>query len=356
MVWLTEGDFAVGWPPAQPYSLVRHDGPTLEKKVAVSYHSDNARETGAQSMAEPPGELPDFDALWDYDDPDATRARFEELVDAYGEQSTPAWRLALMTQIARTLGLARRFDDAHVWLDRVEAELTDEPDLLVPRLRLLLERGRALRSEGRTEEARSLFIAAWDRALGGGQDAWAVDAAHMVALVESGEEALEWNQRALELAELSDEPRTRRWRASLYNNIGWTLHDQGRYEEALDIFERALAFREKEGRPKPTRIARWAVARCLRSLGRVEEALEIQRELAATTEEPDGYVDEELGECLAALGFDDQAQPYFADAYRRLSSDPALAQSEPERLARLARLGGAEPPVPLPPEGDDPGA
>jgi hypothetical protein len=51
----------------------------------------------------------------------------------------------------------------------------------------------------------------------------------MVAIVASGDEALAWNQRALELAQASPDPDARRWRASLFNNLGWTYHDRGEY-------------------------------------------------------------------------------------------------------------------------------
>ena len=50
-------------------------------------------------------------------------------------------------------------------------------------------------------------------------------------------------------------------------------------------------------------------------------------------------MDEELGECLLGLGRAADARPHFTLAYARLSQDPWLAEREPERLARLQRLG-----------------
>jgi hypothetical protein len=95
------------------------------------------------------------------------------------------------------------------------------------------------------------------------------------------------------------------------------------------------------------RIARWTVARCLRSLRRTEESLELQRVLAVELEtvgEPDGYVFEEIGECLLALGRSDEARPWFALAHLELSRDRSITEQEPERLARLrANAGNAEP-------------
>jgi len=79
----------------------------------------------------------------------------------------------------------------------------------------------------------------------------------------------------------------------------------------------------------------------------VDEALTLQQALAkewAAAGEPDGYVPEEIGECRLALGREGEARAYFAEAYALLSNDPWLAANEPERLRRLARLGGIEAP------------
>jgi tetratricopeptide (TPR) repeat protein len=80
----------------------------------------------------------------------------------------------------------------------------------------------------------------------------------------------------------------------------------------------------------------------LRSLGRYEEALQIQRENLQDiqgTGDPDGYIQEELGECLLALGREEEAREHFGRAFVVLSQDPWLKDSEPGRLERLALLG-----------------
>jgi tetratricopeptide (TPR) repeat protein len=80
----------------------------------------------------------------------------------------------------------------------------------------------------------------------------------------------------------------------------------------------------------------------LRALGRIEEALAMQQALFAEYQqslEEDGYVSEELGECLLALGRPAEARPHFQYAYALLSQDLWLPESEPDRLARLQQLG-----------------
>jgi tetratricopeptide (TPR) repeat protein len=285
-----------------------------------------------------PDETSDFDQLWDYDNPAATEQRFRELLPRI-QPGMPAY-LELLTQIARAQGLQRDFDAAHRTLDAVERALADGGERA--HIRYLLERGRALNSAKQPERARPLFLEAWERASAAGEDFYAIDAAHMLAIVDPPEQSLAWNLQALELAERTPDRRAKKWLGSLCNNMGWTYHDAGQYDQALALFERALAYREAQGQEREARIARWCVARALRSLGRVEEALAMQQALLEANQRDganDGYGFEELAECLLALGRPAEARPYFARAYAELSRDPWLAKGEPERLERLKTLG-----------------
>ncbi|MFG0252693.1 MAG: tetratricopeptide repeat protein [Phycisphaerales bacterium JB038] len=287
--------------------------------------------------------LPDFDSQWDYSDPTGTERAFREILAETAEEADASYRAQLLTQIARAQGLQRQFDAAHATLNDAQERLRE--DMPIAQVRCALERGRVFNSAGEAEQARPRFLEAWVLARQAGLAGYAVDAAHMLGIVESGEEALQWNLRALELAEGSSDPQAQRWRGSLHNNIGWTYHDGADYETALQHFQRALEIRLGEGGEENIRIARWCVARCLRSLSRIEEALRIQRELEeeiAGLESPDGYVPEEIGECLLALGRSKEARPYFAQAYERLRKDPWLVEREPERLQRLRTLAGPE--------------
>jgi tetratricopeptide (TPR) repeat protein len=238
--------------------------------------------------------------------------------------------------------LQREFAAAHATLATVEAALTE--DLSLARVRYLLERGRVFNSAGQRAEAMPLFLAAWELAERHDQDFYAIDAAHMLAIAAPPAEQLAWNLRALALAETTLDPRARGWCGSLYNNLGWTYHDAGQYGEALAMFQKALAWREASGPRAQVRIARWMVARALRSLGRLDDALDMQIALQGEYEadgETSGYVYEELGECLLALGHPYDARPYFALAHAELVKDPWLVANEPARLQRLHALGTA---------------
>jgi tetratricopeptide (TPR) repeat protein len=271
----------------------------------------------------------DLDSLWDFADPAASETRFLDAAAAAGLRHDER-RLTALTQAARAQGLQRRFDDANATLDQVVAAIRSGQH--EARVRLALERGRVLRSSGLAERSVPSFQAALDEATTAGLDALAVDAAHMLANVAHDrgdwQASLNWNRCAIGMAERSHAAAARRWLASLLNNAAWTLHGQQRFEEA-------------QGKPEPIRTARWSVARVLRSLNRLEEALAIQRELLREHEAAgtgDGFVQEELAECLLALGHGEEARPHFRRAYAELTRDVSLAEREPMRLQRLNDL------------------
>src|SRR4030095_15885740 len=129
----------------------------------------------------------------------------------------------------------------------------------------------------------------------------------------------------------------------LQNNIGWIYHDRGDYAKALDSWQEALVAREAGGNATKIRIAKWTVARGLRSLGRLDDAEKMQRALAKEMERwpaGDGYVYEKLAEIALARNDASGAKPWAAKAYALLKNDEGLKAGEPERLARLAKIGG----------------
>lgn len=284
--------------------------------------------------------------LWDFQDPALSEARFRRRLAQAG--LPPSEALEARTQLARALGLQKRFAEGHAELDAVDVALLSHPEWRRVALRTLLERGRLFNSAGEKGKAKPLFEAAWELGLASQEDGLAVDAAHMVAIAEDADGAKLWNLKALALAESSQAPAARAWLGSLHNNLGWTFHDAGDFDTAMGHFQKALAWHEAKGSVGPLDIARWAVARCLRSQGKLAEALAsqqaLQASMAARQAPEDGYVSEELGECLLALGRAAEAAPHFKRAHGLLAQDSWFAQHEAARLARLKALGEAAKP------------
>src|SRR5215216_3782818 len=146
--------------------------------------------------------LPDFDSLWDYDHPDSTEKAFRSILPMAVITGDLSYRIQLLTQIARAQGLQRQFSEAHRTLDQASLLLVDSgKGLFVPQIRGMLERGRVFNTAGNKERARELFMKAWLLAFTQGEDSYAIDAAHMMGIVEPTGDQLAWNLKALELAE-----------------------------------------------------------------------------------------------------------------------------------------------------------
>jgi Tfp pilus assembly protein PilF len=239
--------------------------------------------------------------LWDFDDLDASESSFR---DQLGREESDAGRAEVLTQLARVEGLRGDFEACERLLDEAEPLANSSA---VATIRLELERGRMFRSSGDPEAALPLFQSAFERAREAGEHYLAGDAAHMCAIAVSDTEAMEdWTQRGLELGE--KEPEAAYWAGPLLNNLGWHHYEAGDYAAALDAFQRALIAREREPKRRyEIEIARYAVGKTLRALGRLDEAAALlERCVASYNDDP--YFQEELGEIYAALGRSDEAR------------------------------------------------
>jgi tetratricopeptide (TPR) repeat protein len=268
-------------------------------------------------MSAPPASALDLDALWDFGQPARSEQRFRAaLADAQGDEA-----LILQTQIARSHGLRGDFDQARAILAPLRPALAGAG--AEARVRFALEWGRSWVSAAHPPdaltaqalaEARAAYGAALDMATAAHLDALAVDALHMMAFVDPAPaDQLRWGQAALALALASDQPRARRWEASLRNNIGYALHQLGRPDLALPQLQQAQALRERQGNPQRVREARWMVAWCLRALHRDDEALAIQLQLAHEGDavgRPDPEVFEELALLYRGRGDEERARHF----------------------------------------------
>jgi len=259
----------------------------------------------------------DLSSLWDFSRPDVSEQRFRAaLLTASGDDA-----LILRTQIARSLGLRRDFERAREELRAVVKELDRAG--AEARTRYFLELGRTyasaahpaeLQTPQASELARSAYRQAIELARTASLDGLAIDAIHMMAFVETdAADQLTWAEEALRIVESSTQPAARRWEASIRNNLGHALHQLGRYDEALVQLRQAVAIRERGTSAEATRTAHWMVARTLRVMGRVDEALKIQLRLEREADlagEPDRYVFEELRLLYASKGEPDRARHY----------------------------------------------
>jgi tetratricopeptide (TPR) repeat protein len=276
-------------------------------------------------------------ADWDFDDLDGTEQRFRALL---GAESTDDGRAEILTQLARVLGLRGDFAAGERLVEQAEA-LAEAGG--TARVRIDLERGRMRRSSGDPDAALPFFESAFEAARDAGQGFLAADAAHMAALVAPGEGFVRWAERGIAIAETDEDARY--WLGPLSNNLGWELFEAGDYAGALPAFERSLEAREQEPEnPSAIAIARYAVAKALRALGRAAEAAPLLEQSVASAEaegSPDGWFHEELAETYAALGRDDEARGQAERALALLPEADSSFQAGSERERRLRDLAAS---------------
>ena len=276
--------------------------------------------------------------LWDFDDLDATEQRLRAQLEV---EPSEEGRAEVLTQLARVEGLRGAFEAGERLL--LEAEALRGTSAVVA-VRVDLERGRLRRSAGVREAALALFESAFATAVDAGEWFLAADAAHMAALAAGDREGfVAWTLRGIALAD--EHEAASYWLGPLLNNLGWEHYDAGEHELALDVFERALVARERDpANPGAIAIARCAVGKTLRALGRLDEAIPLlERAVAWAVGEgaPDGWFHEELAEAYSAAGraADARAQASLALPLL-LEADPSLAE-DTARRARLEALAGS---------------
>jgi tetratricopeptide (TPR) repeat protein len=304
--------------------------------------ADSVTENGADDLPAPGPELPEWRKMWNFGDPAGTAERFEEAIAAGEAAGDREYVLIVTTQLARTQGLQRDFDRAHEILDGVETELEGRSAEL--RMRYLLERGRTTNSSGSPEKSVPYFEEAWEVGLKNGEDVLAVDAAHMLAIVLPGDQQLAWSEKAMALAEASNDERCKGWLGPLYQNTGWTYHNMGDLEKALATWQKCLAYHQERDNTEQIWVARWLVARCWRSMGRYQDALAEQKSIlddrVAAGSPGKGYCEEEIGENLWALGRREEARDWYGKAWDLLKDDKWMQSDDAERLARMKERGG----------------
>jgi tetratricopeptide (TPR) repeat protein len=271
--------------------------------------------------------------LWD-DDLEATEQRFRALLGQDG-----AARAEILTQLARVEGLRGRFEEGEELLRQAEGSAASA----VANARIQLERGRLRRSSGDDEAARSLFESAFGTAREAGEQFLAADAAHMAALVAPDRTGMvSWTQRGIELAQESGGTEAGYWLGPLLNNLGWEYYEAGDYEPALESFQRALEARERTPeRRAEIEIARYAVGKALRALGRPAEAAQALEQAVSWAEsegKPDGWFHEELAEDYAALGRVGEAREQARLALPLLLEADESFERDGDRAGRLRRL------------------
>lgn len=302
-------------------------------------------------------ELKNFDELWGIlGDPALVEKKLKEMLDQAEFSQDKSIYLQMLSQIALTQALQKKFEDACYTLDSAQKLLL--PEYQLAQARIFLERARLLQQEvlfgdkkkEQLLDAKSYLEKAFNLCKKEGFDFFAIDAAHMIAIIaENIDEKIAWNERAISLALNTHNSKAASWLGSLYNNLGRNYEEKKQYDEALLAFKKALEHREQEGYKPNIRIARWSVANMLRLINHLDEALVIQLALAREYDDmarsgsidmplemfklTQGWIYEEI-----ALTYHALTKKFAQLAYINLSNNEMFCTTSPERLTKLKHL------------------
>lgn len=259
----------------------------------------------------------DIRSTWDFTNPAISEERFlAALIGANDDD-----QFILQTQIARSYGIRKQFEEAQRVLSTLETELAETS--IEGQVRYWLELGRTLCStthsesdllEDSKEKARQCYLQSFKLAEQAGLDFLAIDALHMMTIVDADPlDQIAWNEKALAFLSLSDQAEAKTWEASLRQNLGYAYSIAGEHENALDHFQRSLELRQESGNERGARIAKWMIAKTSRDMNRLQDALAIQTALETELEtlgEVDTYVFQELEILYRQLGNVEKANHY----------------------------------------------
>jgi tetratricopeptide (TPR) repeat protein len=216
-----------------------------------------------------------------------------------GDQSV---EIEALSQIARCRLLDNDKDGARDWLGKA-GELAS-PDDPPGWSRYLGVKGRLEWQSDSIDVAKATFREMFAYCIDKGLSSRAIDAVHMVAIIGTPEEQIEWGQKGIKLAE---EVGDTHWLGPLWNNLAITYSDIPDWEKCIDAFKRAREYHWQYGQEIGKLYADYHIGWALRMSGDHEQALTWLRPALAWAERLGndnvvGQASEDIGEIQIAAG------------------------------------------------------
>ena len=237
--------------------------------------------------------------------------------------------------IARTYLTTDKKDEGRPWIEKArERARNNEP---LGWSRYLGVRGRFEWQDKELEKATATFKEMYQYCSEKGLHERAIDAAHMVAITGGHEDQVEWGLKGIKEAEAGN---ITSWLGPLWNNLGFTYEDMGKYRESLDAYLKAREYHHKYSDEKSKIVADWAVGHAYRLLGESDSAAQwITQDMLARFEslgdaEFQGWTLKEMGEIAMLKSKPDSALALFIRAEGKLRAAD-MANWDPEGYKKL---------------------
>lgn len=281
-----------------------------------------------------PGLLHQADSLFSSRKYDESREIYLEAAEKAENEHNNSILTEAYARIARTYLITDRKEQGRSWLEKA-AGLAD-PEEPLGWSRYLGVRGRFEWQDEDTKTSVATFKEMYEYCSQREMHDRAIDAAHMVAIVGTTEEQIEWGKKGIAEAEAGN---VTHWLGPLWNNLGWTYESNKEYDKALDAYLQARENHWKYGDEMNKLIADWAVGHTYRLLGDYESALQWLRPVLSWAERIDnaewiGWADKEIGEAELAVGNIDNALNYLTGAEANLKK-AGMADWDPKGLEEI---------------------
>jgi len=274
----------------------------------------------AEQSVVAPQLLEQADGIFQQGDNEQAREIYKITAEAAQKEMLVGIRVEALAQVARCYLKMDQKDEGRHWLMMARDIVTDR----MPQAwsRYLGVRGRFEWSDEQLETATITFREMYEYCLQHDLHERAVDAAHMMAITAPPEEQILWGRKGIEAAEQGG---IEGWLGPLWNNLGWTYDDLGRYQESLDALLKAREYHWKLGGEMNKLIADWSVGHAYRMTGQQQEAAGWIRPVLAWSER------------LYAVDQSPEAAEWIGHSCRELG-ELALQQEElPQALEYLRR-------------------
>jgi tetratricopeptide (TPR) repeat protein len=276
-------------------------------------------------------QFPDFDGFWVGTDLQA----IEETIRKGGDS------VEALVQLARVLDLQEKEQEAQTALTNArKLFLENRAKSPQTEIRLLIEEGRHLCLAMTPNRAQGLFGQASNIANRTNDDFFSVEASVLLSLTVPPKEQTAWLKQAVSIAEKSHNDLAKLWLAHVHIFMGWNSFDMRQFDQALSYFELAKTNCTQSQVRVDLVALQWSIARCLRALHRLPEALGIQQENAQLRNSgyASGFIFLEIAECLQLLKKHNEAKEFFEKAHAELSQNSWYADNRVDELLRMKHL------------------
>ncbi|MFH2054874.1 MAG: tetratricopeptide repeat protein [bacterium] len=278
------------------------------------------------------------DSLFNERKYEESRPAYESLLAVAEQEQDRSAQVEALSQIARCHLLNNDKKECAAWLAKAERLATpEEPGGWS---RYLGVRGRLEWKRDDLPTAVKTFEEVFDYCRSHDLNSRAIDAVHMVAIVGTPEQQIEWGFKGIKLAE---ETGTTRWLGPLWNNLAITYSDQQEWEKCVDAFRKAREYHWLYGQEIHKLYADYHIGWALRMKGDHQEALTWLRPVLAWAErlgddDVMGQTSQDIGE-IAIAGGDRQTGVELLRRAKACFEREGYADFAPEILQKLeARL------------------